>query len=309
MDVRHPDNDRKAMAVARTNIANAASASKAALRGDRRPASAQPAAMKRSSAAKQRAWCPKKPVAGTAAAASRTEDAAKAGQKLELYRLGGAKGRLVRLGSDTRVLEQMIKTARAQKRHPTDIMHYLSQYEEWLGALGGLRSERWLSQARPELIRKRMLCFIADRAAAGSPIDFRQMTMQQLKRLSPDVSEVLDEVTTQLPPHKLSRLLSVPADYCSMWGFLWKEALAAPGAFEFVMRNSLLLRESVTTYKALHNISPSPQVLLQIARRTATAGYDAGEENKGRKDEEDQGSKESEESMEEEEEEEEDEEG
>jgi hypothetical protein len=198
--------------------------------------------------------------------------------------MGGTKGRLVKLGSDTSVLATMIKSAREQKQMPNDIFEHLVWYEAWLDTLpskcmlGG-------TYVRPHIVRKHMLCFAADRKADGFPVDFSKMNMAQLKRLSPDVSDLLSEVPTMLTPFKLSRLISTPAEYMSMWACLWKGALAVPGAFEFIMLNGHLLLECLTAYKAQHRISPSPRVLVRIARRASSVdddhdgGGEAGQED------------------------------
>ena len=150
------------------------------------------------------------------------------------------------------------------------------------------------SYVRPHLVRKHMLCFAADREAAGQPVDFSKMTMGQLKRLSPDMSEFLKEVPTQLPPHKLSAQLHCPAEYVSMWACLWKQALAEPGAFQFVMANAEMLSESVYSYKDMHGISPSPRVLLRFARGASSLGGCPGPDDDDDEGWEDEGSEEQE---------------
>ena len=70
--------------------------------------------------------------------------------------------------------------------------------------------------------------------------------------------------------------------------------MAVQGAYGFSMLNAPLLLECLIAYKALHGISPSPRVLVRIARSAsgmhgdAAMGKKGEEEGNGDDDEEEQ---------------------
>lgn len=272
--VQAPGPNAGGSAKAEKNNASAASTSKAAHRGDSGPTSARSAVMKRPAAPELRVHSRKRPAAGSGATLRRppmTKAAAKAGPKHQLFALGG---RLFRLGFDTKCLALMIKSARLQKPFPLDTFEHLSWYAAWLDTLpskcmlGG-------TCGQPHLIRKHMLCHCASRTAAGFPLNVRLMSWDQLGRLSPDMSELMSKLPSQLTPKQFVGQARTPAPYISTWARLWKEALETPGAFDFVMVNEALLRKCLLCYQAQHGISPSPRLLVQVARLAMAAGDDA----------------------------------
>jgi len=63
-------------------------------------------------------------------------------------------------------------------------------------------------------------------------------------------------------------------------GLLVEGGLGGSRGLECVLLQAKLLMECLTAYKAMHHISPSPRVLMRIARRAA-AEHEAGGKAEG----------------------------